>query len=73
MKGALDLLVWFYRQRAGAENLIKKPTMMLGWRPHPSPQWATNCVHFQPVMLAYNLNSSLLLFTREEGVKVEEM
>jgi len=73
MKGALDLLVWFYRQRAGAENLIKEANNDGGLAAHPSRQWATNCVHFQLVMLAYNLNCWLLLFTREEGVKVEEM
>jgi hypothetical protein len=73
MKRALDLLVWFYRQRAGAENLIKEANNDAGLAAHPSRQWATNCVHFQLVMLAYNLNCWLLLFTREEGVKVEEM
>jgi hypothetical protein len=73
MKGALDLLVWFYRQRAGAENLIKEANNDAGLAAHPSRQWATNCVHFQLVMLAYNLNCWLLLFTREEGVKVAEM
>lgn len=32
MKHAVTLLVWFYDQRAGAENRSKKPTMMPGWR-----------------------------------------
>jgi hypothetical protein len=32
-----------------------------------------NCAHFQLVMLAYNLNCWLLLFNREEQVKVTEM
>jgi hypothetical protein len=50
-----DLLVWFYRQRAGAENLIKEANNDAGLAAHPSGRWATNCVHFQLVMLAYNL------------------
>jgi hypothetical protein len=30
MKDAIDLLVWFYNQRAGAENLIKlRPEKLL--------------------------------------------
>ena len=37
------------------------------------PGWATNCVHFQLVMLAYNLNCWLMLFHREEGVKADEL
>lgn len=73
MKRSIDLLVWFYRQRAGAENLIKEANNDAGLAAHPSRGWATNCVHFQLVMLAYNLNCWLLLFHREEGVKVEEL
>ena len=30
-KEAIDLLVWFYNQRAGAENLIEKPTTTRDW------------------------------------------
>jgi hypothetical protein len=74
MKEAIDLLVWLYRQRAGAENLIKEANNDAGLASHPSGRWATNCVHFQPVMVAaYNLNCWLMLFNREEGVKAEEM
>jgi hypothetical protein len=73
MKGAIDHLVWFYRQRARAENLIKEANNDAGLAAHPSTRWATNCVHFQLVMLAYNLNCWLLLFHREEQAKVEEM
>jgi Transposase DDE domain group 1 len=73
MKWAIDLLVWFYRQRAGAENLIKEANNDAGLAAHPSTRWSTNCVHFQLVMLAYNLNCWLMLFHREEGVKVEQM
>ena len=73
MDRAIDLLVWFYRQRAGAENLIKEANNDAGLAAHPSARWATNCVHFQLVMLAYNLNCWLLLFQREEGVAVDEL
>jgi hypothetical protein len=71
MKGPTDLLVWFYNQRAGAENLIKEANNDAGLAAHPSGRWAPNCVHFQLVMLAYNLNCWLMLFHREEGAKVE--
>jgi Transposase DDE domain group 1 len=73
MEEAIDLLVWFYRQRATAENLIKEANNDCGLASHPSGRWATNCVHFQLVMVAYNLNCWLMLFNREEAVKVEEM
>src|ERR1700736_568609 len=72
MDRAIDLLVWFYNQRAGAENLIKEANNDAGLAAHPSGRWATNCVHFQLVMLAYNLNCWLLLFHREEGVKADQ-
>ena len=73
MKEAIDLLVWFYNQRAGAENLIKEANNDAGLAAHPSRRWAMNCVHFQLVMLAYNLNCWLLLFQREEQAKVEQL
>ena len=73
MGRAIDLLVWFYNQRAGAENLIKEANNDAGLAAHPSGNWATNCVHFQLVMLAYNLNCWLLLFQRDEGVAVDEL
>ena len=73
MKGPIDLLVWFYRQRARAENLIKEANNDAGLAAHPSKQWSTNCVHFQLVMLAYNLNCWLLLFHREEESEVDAM
>ena len=73
MKRPIDLLVWFYNQRAGAENLIKEANNDAGLAAHPSGQWATNCVHFQLAMLAYNLNCWLLLFQREETAKVAEL
>jgi hypothetical protein len=73
MEEAIDLLVWFYNQRAGAENLIKEANNDAGLAAHPSGRWATNCVHFQLAMLAYNLNCWLMLFNREEGAKLEEL
>ena len=73
MQRPIDLLVWFYNQRAGAENLIKEANNDAGLAAHPSRRWATNCVHFQLAMLAYNLNCWLLLFQREETAKVAEL
>jgi Transposase DDE domain group 1 len=56
MDAAVDLRMWFYRQRASAENLIKEANNDAGLAAHPSKRWAMNCVHFQLAMLAYNLN-----------------
>ena len=70
---AIDLLVWFYNQRAGAENLIKEANNDAGLAVHPSARWAANCVHFQLAMLAYNLNCWLLLFNREEKVLADDL
>jgi hypothetical protein len=69
----ISTLVWFYNQRAGAENLIKEANNDAGLAAHPSGRWATNCVHFQLAMLAYNLNCWLLLFNREEAVKTGDL
>jgi Transposase DDE domain group 1 len=73
MKDAIHHLVWFYNQRAGAENLIKEANNDAGLAAHPSRQWAANCVHFQLAMLAYNLNCWLLLFNREEKLVVDDL
>src|SRR4029077_3742612 len=73
MKAAIDLLVWVYNQRAGAENLIKEANNDAGLAAPPSEQWAANCVHFQLAMLAYNLNCWLMLFNREEKAKLDEL
>jgi hypothetical protein len=73
MKRPIDLLVWFYNLRAAAENLIKEANNDAGLAAHPSGRWATNCVHFQLAMLAYNFNCWLLLFQREETAKVAEL
>jgi hypothetical protein len=70
MKRAVDLLVWFYDQRAGAENLIKEANNDAGLAAYPSGRWRMNCNHFQLVMLAYNLNCWLMLFHREEEAQV---
>ena len=70
MKRAIDLLVWFYDQRAGAENLIKEANNDAGLAAYPSGRWLMNCNHFQLVMLAYNLNCWLMLFHREEQAQV---
>jgi len=73
MQDAIDALVWFYNQRAGAENLIKEANNDAGLAAHPSGRWMMNCNHFQLAMLAYNLNCWLMLFNREEGAKVETL
>ena len=70
MTDAIYLLVWFYNQRAGAENLIKEANNDAGLAAHPSARWMMNCNHFQLAMLAYNLNCWLMLFNREEDAKV---
>jgi hypothetical protein len=73
MKDPIEMLVWFYNQRAGAENLIKEANNDAGLAAHPSGRWTMNCNHFQLAMLAYNLNCWLMLFNREEGAKVETL
>jgi len=73
MKWRVDLLVWFYSQRGGAENLIKEANNDAGLAAHPSGRWAMNCNHFQIAMLAYNLNCWLMLFNREEEARVETL
>ena len=73
MTDAIYLLVWFYNQRAGAENLIKEANNDAGLAAHPSARWMMNCNHFQLVMLAYNLNCWLMLFNREEAAKVDAL
>jgi hypothetical protein len=65
MEGPIDELVWFYNQRAGAENLIKESNNDAGLAAHPSRLFVTNQIHFQLAMLAYNLNAWLMLFNRE--------
>lgn len=69
----IDVVTGFYRQRAGAENLIKEANNDAGLAAHPSTRWSMNCVHFQLAMLAYNLNCWLMLFNREEQAKVADL
>ena len=73
MDRGIALLTWFYNQRAGAENLIKEAKNDAGMADHPSARWAMNCIYFQLAMLAYNLNSWLMLFDREEEATVEKL
>jgi len=70
---SIDAIVGFYRQRAGAENLIKEANNDAGLAAHPSGRWAMNCVYFQLAMLAYNLNCWLMLLNREEQAKAEDL
>jgi hypothetical protein len=65
MEEPIDKLVWFYGQRAGAENLIKESNNDAGLAAHPSRLFVTNQNHFQLAMLAYNFNAWLMLFNRE--------
>src|SRR5437660_23528 len=62
MRGSIAELVWFYNQRAGAENLIKEANNDAGLAAYPSQRFDMNRNHFQLAMLAYNLNAWLLLF-----------
>ena len=69
----IDLAVWFYNQRAGAENLIKEANNDAGLAAHPSNRWMMNANWFQIAMLAYNLNCWLQLFHREDSATAETM
>lgn len=73
MQDSIDRLVWFYNQRAGAENLIKEANNDAGLAAYPSGRWMMNCNHFQLALLAYNLNCWLMLFNREEEAQVETL
>jgi Transposase DDE domain group 1 len=65
MSDPIYFVVWFYNQRAGAENLIKEANNDAGLAAHPSGRFDVNRNHFQLAMLAYNLNCWLMLFNRE--------
>ena len=65
MRDPIDFVVWFYRQRGTAENLIKEANNDAGLSAHPSGRFDVNSNHFQLAMLAYNLNCWLMLFNRE--------
>ena len=66
-------VVWFYNQRAGAENLIKEANNDAGLAAHPSRRFDMHRNHFQLAMLAYNLNCWLLLFNRAAQASVETL
>src|SRR5213594_1049421 len=54
LKDPISLVVWFYNQRAGAENLIKEANNDAGLAAHPSGRFDVNRNHFQLAMLPYN-------------------
>src|SRR6202790_4078094 len=70
---SIDFVVWFYRQRGGAENLIKEANNDAGLAAHPSHRFDVNSNHFQLAMLAYNLNCWLMLFNREPQTDATEL
>src|SRR5437870_12873005 len=65
MSDPIAYVVWFYRQRAGAENLNKEANGDAGLAAHPSERFDTNRIHLQMAMFAYNFNCWLLLHNRE--------
>ena len=67
MSDPIDFVVWFYRQRGGAENLIKEANNDAGLGGASVRPLDVNCNHFQLAMLAYNLNCWLMLFNRERA------
>jgi Transposase DDE domain group 1 len=67
------VVVWFYNQRGGAENLIKEANNDAGLAAHPSGRFDVNGNHFQLAMLAYNLNCWLMLFNREPVADATEL
>src|SRR5438067_3736285 len=69
----IDLVVWFYGQRGGAENLINEANNDAGLAAHPSGRFDVNGNHFQLAMLAYNLNCWLMLFNREPQADAAEL
>jgi hypothetical protein len=73
MDNSTDLAIWFYNQRAAAENLIKEANNDAGLAAHPSNCWIMNANRFQIAMLAYDLNCWLQLFYRDENTTVEAM
>jgi hypothetical protein len=73
LKDPIPLVVWFYNQRAGAENLIKEANNDAGLAAHPSARFDVNRNHFQFAMLAYNLNAWLLLLNRESQSDVNAL
>src|SRR5439155_9446776 len=70
-KGSIAFLTWFYRQRAGAENLIKEANNDPGLTAYPSDRFNMNPIHFQLAMVAYNLNAWLLSRSRDNNHNAE--
>jgi hypothetical protein len=73
MTDPISLVVWFYNQRGGSENLIKEANNDAGLTAHPSGRFDVNGNHFQLAMLAYNLNCWLMLFNREPVADAAEL
>ena len=73
MTESVAFVAWFYRQRAGAENLIKEANADAGLAAIPSKRFDTNQIHFQLSMLSYNLNCWLLLFNRGPKTDATEL
>jgi hypothetical protein len=47
MLSSIFLAIWFYNQRAAAENLIKEANNDAGLVAHPSNRWMMNANWFQ--------------------------
>ena len=73
LQDPISLVVWFYNQRAGAENLIKEANNDAGLAAHPSGRFDVNRNHFQLAMLAYNLNAWLMLLNRAPQSEVNAL
>src|SRR6266705_2728204 len=73
LEDPIDLAVWFYNQRAGAENLIKEANNDAGLAAHPSHRFDVNGNHFQLAMLAYNVNCWLMLFNRQPDADTDTL
>jgi hypothetical protein len=57
MDAPIDRLVWFYSQRAGAENLIKESNNDAGLAAHPPHIFVIDQNHLQLAILACDLSA----------------
>jgi hypothetical protein len=73
MSDPIYVVVWFYGQRGGAENLINEANNDAGLAAHRSSRFEVNGNHFQLAMLAYHLNRWLMLFHREPQADATEL
>jgi hypothetical protein len=73
LKEAIDLLLEFYPQRAGAENPIKEAHHDAGRAAHPSGRSAMNGGHFQWAGRAYNRNCWVRWLSREAQAQAETL